>query len=188
MRHDKHLSDEQVDQIAAKINNLSLPDVVRVIAALASEAGVPIIMAHLQNDETGEFTTPIREANSNKKGFDLRFTSHGFPPEDVDAFIQSLTHAGDVDRVVAKSNGAIISPLNQHSDDQGDAEVDDEVDDESDGEDSPETSSLLKKVLAAKNKMGEDRFSETLMGFVTHKCKESVVEHYSRLISLGAFN
>jgi hypothetical protein len=184
MRHGKGISDEQVDQIAAKINNLSLPDVVRIIAALASEAGVPIIMAHLQNDETGEFTTPIREAKSNKKGFDLRFTSHGFPPEDVDAFIQSLTHAGDVDRVVAKSNGAVISPLNK----SGDAEVDDEGDDAGDDEDSPETSSLLKKVLAAKNKMGEPRFSEMLMGFVTHKCKESVVEHYSKLISLGAFN
>ena len=186
MRHDKHLSDEQVDQIAAKINNLSLPDVVRIIAALASEAGVPIIMAHLQNDETGEFTTPIREISAKKKGFDLRFTSHGFPPEDVDAFIQSLTYAGDVGRVVAKSNGAIISPLNKSDDAEGDAEG--EVDDESDDEDSPATSELLKRVLAAKNKMGEPRFSEMLMGFVTHKCKESVVEHYSRLISLGAFN
>jgi hypothetical protein len=149
-------------------------------------------MAHLQNDETGEFTTPIREAKSNKKGFDLRFTSHGFPPEDVDAFIQSLTHAGDVDRVVAKSNGAVISPLNKSGDaevdDEGDDEGDDAGDDAGDDEDSPETSSLLKKVLAAKNRMGEDRFSETLMGFVTHKCKESVVEHYSKLISLGAFN
>ena len=179
------ISDDQVDQIAAKINNLSLPDVIRVVSALCSEAGIPFVMSHLQNDDTGEFSTPIREMSTKKEGFDLRFTSHGFPPEDVDAFIQSLTHAGEVDRIVAKSNSAVISPVNK-SDAEGEGEVDDESDDESDDEDSPAT--LLKKVLSAKNKMGEPRFSEMLMGFVTHKCKESVVEHYSRLISLGAFN
>jgi len=175
------ISDDQVDQIAAKINNLSLPDVIRVVSALCSEAGIPFVMSHLQNDATGEFSTPIREMSTKKEGFDLRFTSHGFPPEDVDAFISSLTNASEVSRIVASSNSAAVEPIKEAAD----ADESDETDGSSDGSVGRE---YLKRIFEIRGAQGEAAFSKMLEGFVIYKCRVAVVEHYSKLISLGAFN
>lgn len=186
----KGISDSQVDQIAAKINQLSLPDIIRVMATLSYEAGIPIIMAHLQNDSTGEFSTPIREKSTKKKGFDIRFTSHGFPPEDVDGFITKLTNSESVERVVTNSNSVTTAPIADLGLQTQSTEEDRGEEDEEDEENAESLSKeeLMKRLIDIRNQRGDKDFSDLLIGFVVYKCKEAIVNHYSKLISLGAFN
>ena len=103
MSRNKSLSGEQIELIVENLTSkLGLKDIINIISSLAYDSGLPILMAHLQDNDTGEVSTPIIAGPKGKPGYDMRFTSHGFPQENVNAFITTLTNA-DVDVLKARS-------------------------------------------------------------------------------------